>query len=186
MKPPDGFERVPEEYLIALGEISANVSYLEGAISVCISDMLFESGDLTYNYRKVACLIGGEQFDILIKKLYKLFRHMVSDEKMLQRFKEIRRNLDSINEDRNKYIHSSWHRGPYWLNKENEIFRSKTKRQIASDGQLFDYETVPVEKLLDLVRRSKLALKELYDFILPNIKLIQTQAQQKHDQTAAT
>ena len=84
---------------------------------------------------------------------------------------------------------TSTHRGIEDLTgsiKKMKYFGRKTKRQIASDGQLFDYETVPVEKLLDLVRRSKLALKELYDFILPNIKLIQTQAQQKHDQTAAT
>jgi hypothetical protein len=180
MKQPDGYERVPEDYLTALGEISVNVSDLEGAISVCISGLIFEGGDITYNHKLATCLIGSEQLDILIKKLDKLFRHMVSDAKMLEQFDVVRKRIEVIKDDRNRYIHSSWHRGPYWLNKENEVHRSKTRRQIAADGLLFDREQVQLEKLNDLVKRSKSALKELYDFILPNIKAIQEQSRVKN------
>jgi hypothetical protein len=160
------FLDVPDEYLTALGAISANMSLLELGLELCISLLISRTED-DEDKKEMLCLVGAETFETLLSKLDKLYRYKVKDQSQLTEFDEIYRRLDHIGKMRIKYVHSM-------LNKEEDkVIRFKFKRSMSNDGTLHETDEVLLADLQNLIKSIVTINQELYTLILSHLPQIQ-------------
>jgi hypothetical protein len=98
---------VPKEYAEAIGWVINLSTWIEYAIVNFIIRLSF-GDESVENRRIIESLIGGENFEILLAKLEKVFRIRVKDSVLNSKFKTITNAIREANSDRGKYIHSHW------------------------------------------------------------------------------
>ncbi len=157
-------EPLPRSYLEALGKIVDAMSGAESALIYSISRIVGNDMDTTL------CLIGGESIDILNSKANKLIHSRLKNEDLLKAFDMLRRRLDTLNEERNKYIHA------LWLTDGPNVMRVKyTKR--SKTGALHQVDRhVEVQILLDLSRNIQESEDSLLKLVADNIELLTNKA----------
>ena len=150
------FDPAPPKYLKALGKITNAISQLEWFMVHCIQRC---SSIKTYD--EIICLVGGDNFDVLYKKLDKMVKFILQDEpKLLQEFKKIVGSLEDVNRDRNKYVHSIW-----FLKPPNLAGRTKVLRTIKSGTRLWESELVSIDKLNKLIKDIAKTQNNLLSFM---------------------
>lgn len=111
---------LPDKYLKLLGNIAVNHSRLEFWLisSICI----FAHKD----YYETLCLIAGDQFDVLLTKLERVFYLIVEDANDRKDFEAMKGRLTKANNSRNNFLHG------YWIGEEDgKVMRWKFSKRFA-------------------------------------------------------
>jgi len=158
------FESLPPEYLKALGTITVAMSRMEHLMIVALQMICSVK-----SWNEMVCLVGGENFDALCKKLGKMGEVILHDEQeLLQKCEEIVDSLDRLNVARNKYIHSMW-----WPLPTGLASRTKFLRTLKSGIKLDEQESVPIERLDELIKEIGRTENSLFMFGIDNYLKIQ-------------
>jgi hypothetical protein len=156
--------RISSKYLEIIGEISVNVASTESAVLWSIF-MLIDHENHATTFNETLCLVGGEPFDILLSKLQKLFLSKVANQKLQDEFAKLYGRLDTINKNRNTYIHSTW------VQFEETVHRSKTKKRMSdNNSRLIEFKPVSLNELETLANDAFDITDELISFITNAIK----------------
>lgn len=165
-----------------MGVLTVEFAALERVITILIR---YCSSISTEN--EVACLVGSDQLDALCKKFEKLVHINLKDEPtLLAQFQSLRAQLFSINEERNKYIHSLWQIPALSiLSSEPYVERRKYFRVFNSAKGLEDIEPVPLAKLYELISKITDTATKLSNFVFDNLKAIRAAIERRKDEAVS-
>jgi len=93
---------IPSDYLTALGKISINHNNLEFSIIYCIKCLIRK------RYDETLCLIAGENFDILLKKLTRLMNYYIKTDSLLKQYEQLKTSINNLNEKKTHCLHAIW------------------------------------------------------------------------------
>jgi hypothetical protein len=173
------YERtLPAKYAKLLGRIVEQFASMELGLALHIQTLITLDLENVEDERALA-LVGGDDFSVLLAKLDRLFRYCVSDAKMLQEFRELRRRLETLGAARNKYIHAH-----FWDNARmpGHVHLHKFRRHIGKDPELTEFAAVTLEDLQSLIDDASDAAGKLAALIENNVPSIQKQLQHKLNQ----
>jgi len=162
---------LPPEYYRSLGVLTSEFSGLERLTTTCIR---YCSSIGTWD--EAVCLIGGDEYGALLKKLEKLINTNLKDESdLLAQFNPTLRLLTAVNDDRNKYIHSLWTlpsiMDSLTLSDLSPVRRKFLRNFNLSKG-LEDVEPVPLAMLDKCITDISDAKCKLRDFFIGNLEKI--------------
>jgi len=160
---------LPPDYHKAIGVLTTEFAGLERLTTSCI---MYCSSISTWD--EVFCLVGGDEYGALLKKLEKLVNTNLKDEAaLLAQFKPILKSLTGINEDRNTYTHSLWFIPPLSiLLADPHVVRRKFLRNFNPAKGLEDVEPTPIAMLDECIKKISDAKSELSSFFYDNIETI--------------
>lgn len=133
------------ELLSALGTLMILFVGLEYWLMLTI-DVLMPTIDAKLTFR----LLGGDDFKVLLSKLKRIFLFQIKDKELLKEFAVLHKELQTIKDGRNKFLHS------FWFFEKEVLNRIKLKTDIKIEPILFDKE-------------SKTTISEIHSF---NKKLV--------------
>ena len=171
---------LPFGYYHSIGVLTTELAGLERltttAIRFCCSLSTWD---------EAVCLVGGDQLDVLFKKLEKLVKTNLKDESaLLTEFDSIFKSLDSINKKRNTYIHSLWtYSSPF--DKDAGIRRRKFFRAFNTAKGLEDIESTTVadiDKFTDEVIATR---EKLTSFFTDNLETIHNAIHRRKSEEAS-
>lgn len=150
-------KKIPDSHLLALGSLSVEFGILEASVVRTISDLL--TFDVN-NFESILLLVGGDSFETLLTKLKKIFIYKLLDGKLLKKFDTLYNKLDSIREERNRYLHSYW-----TANDKEGIVRVKFRRIPDKNNILTDRIKFDTKQLSNFIEKIKTAEYELQNLI---------------------
>ena len=161
--------KLPPEYYKAIGVLTTDFAGLERTTISCIK---YCSSIATWD--EAVCLVGGDEYGVLLKKLDKLVNTNLKDEtNLLSKFDSVLKSLDDVNKERNKYIHSMWHIPILSiLLADPHVERRKFLRNFSPAKGLEDIEPIPIATLEECIQRISDAKSELSSFFVDNINII--------------
>jgi hypothetical protein len=129
---------------------------------------------LLSDFRTTLCLAGGENFDILLSKLDKLFRLKVKNEKLRKQFNDVRLLALEANDERNRYLHSHLS-----VEKDGKVYRIKFSKKMSSDDNLLTAAELTLPELEATAEKAFRAGEELFGVIMTNLDVIHLEYQQR-------
>lgn len=141
---------VTPDLLESLGKLSVLFVGLEYFVILAISNLIPRT-HAKFTFR----LVGGDSFKVLLSKFKKIFLFQIDDESLIKEFNLLIRELEKINDDRNRYEHSMW------LFNEGNLFRFKIKSNIKKEPILLDGEKLQVSDIEKLNAKIIVASKDV-------------------------
>lgn len=137
----------------SIGLVTVNFVSLEFSIIETIS-ILNSSTDVNSTYR----LLAGDNCLTLIKKLKSTFYYKIKDAILINVFNEIYKELKSINEERNKFLHSFLS-----VDKAGRVSRLRLNSNIKPNSSIIETEILDLNNLENFNKRIMIAELSLID-----------------------
>jgi hypothetical protein len=163
---------IPDDYLTALGRIVFAHNNVELIVIYDIHLLIRQK-----EYKETLCLVGGENFDILLSKLRRIFYYYVTDKTLLKEFDQIHQKINAANIDRSNYLHSYWDTDP-----NGQVVSSKYSKRFTNVIELPPEVSVSIGDLNSLVSRIEKAEDELQFFIAKHLDYIHAEFDKRIDQ----
>lgn len=142
----------------AVGSLIIEFSELESCVLHFIGKLLPIKDGLEGNDIAVR-LAGGDPFGIMIFKLNKMFMRYTPNNTFVKKWNDLLEKLDSINRQRDRYIHS------YWINVDEKTIRFKHKKNIGKNGTFTEGGKITEKEITQLVDEVHNITEELYSFM---------------------
>ncbi|MBA4313049.1 MAG: hypothetical protein C0417_10515 [Chlorobiaceae bacterium] len=92
-----------QEYYSALGRITVSTNHLEHWMRTCL--LIIHGPDI---FRFLDAWLATANFERVHQVLQFSFSYKISDKPTLEKFADICKQINDLNMERNKYIHSQW------------------------------------------------------------------------------
>ncbi|MEO8166636.1 MAG: hypothetical protein ABI623_00225 [bacterium] len=161
---------IPNGYLEAIGGIALETAWIESSMVYLISWIAFETPN---RLQKAECLVGGENFSVLLKKLEKLLLLTLrEDEKLIKRFNDLKKRINHINSARNEYLHSSWQSISDDIGSPLIVNKTKVKKDMNSKFEMRDEKTVSLDTIRAIWEEGKQVNKDFVRFSIVVLAII--------------
>jgi len=152
------------EFLKSIGEMTILFSRLESYISGYVGEFISQD----YELNKI--IVAGEQMSSLLVLFQSLGHYRIEDKKELKRLNIIIKNIERINTERNKIIHSDWFLAE--INNKmfarRSLFNKKNKKQLSHE-----IKDVDLQNMNDLNTQINEGIKQVISFMADNGSLIE-------------
>jgi hypothetical protein len=118
-----------QAHSMVLGRIARAHAALEMVVQSVLANLISNDIGLTN------CIIAGEKLDSLLTKITNIVHYRITDVIVLEEYNKIRSEIDRLNQERNRSLHSSYVLYP----EEWKIKRGKFTRKARKLGKVFTH-----------------------------------------------